>query len=422
MARVGSAVMALILFAACAPARRGGESHPAPLATAAPSASVAVTAPAPDTTHWMTGSSSPATEHGYPEAPVCLVDEGCPFAPAPLPKCPPGLDAIEVDATRLDGLVGRTVVVRGELSARTGLVLLGVRCMNGFPTRRPGEAAQPPVAKCCEQAAPLLVVSDALELLSEENPHAFSCRGDESWLCCPLVPGSNVAAVGRIERAGRATGYALVSPRICTLDPPVPVPAGLTVTATGCRFRDGDHPGDEVVVTEGVACGCDRGRAVCRNADSPACFHRGRWFADGESFWRHRPCERWTCRGTRWERAADRCEGEWRLGAVEFVWGDASFDGRERQQVPGLDRLLGATEFSLVVTSLIAPDEGAKAKRLAELRAKVLRDHLVGLGYDRKRIRVEVTKTTPDGYAARHAIVTAVLGATNRGHGFWSLP
>jgi len=326
--------------------------------------------------------------------PVCVIDVGCPYEPMALPPCPTGLRARDV-ATLMrtaDREVGARVLVRGRLEESSTQTL-----------RECGDA-------CCNTAGGAMRLDEVVTLHDDRYPKAFRCAGDDSWVCCPVEANIDVAVMGTLKSMGGS--FELERPRLCALEPRS---APDTDGSTRCESRDEDHM-DE---SDDVTCGCHAGQEYCRQG-ARGCFFRGRWFPVGMTIKQRRPeCVHRICTEKGWGRAPMPCEASYPLAYVQFQ--RTSVSDSERSQMNGVGSVLSAPEYDLVLRSVAAPDEGPNRARLATLRASATREYLVSLGYDDKRISIDVfvPKAAEPEPLARFVIVIAKLRSRAPGAGTW---
>ena len=264
--------------------------------------------------------------------------------------------------------VGNRVLVWGKLVANTRQTLL--ECGNA----------------CCNSAGGPMSLDGVLPLRDARHEAAFSCAGDDSWVCCPFESSLNVAVMGTLQEQG--SSYLLGEPRVCALEArSLP---GLTASEQGCVRSGVQLKADEVVRDGDVSCGCHAGRVQCRS-QTRACFRRGRWFPVGAAQLVRRPtCETQICTKDGWRGEPAKCEGRFALAYVRFVVDDASIASREKSQMRNVGEVLTAPEYDLVLRSIAAPEERGRSARWASRRAAAVRDYLVSLGYARQRISIEI--------------------------------
>lgn len=131
----------------------------------------------------------------------CLADTGGCESPTALPACEAGTVAIPLGQALVDAgtLVGQTVAVTGPLRRASG-TCTELDC---------GEGA------CCNDCGAPLALREStevddhhpdylwiLETLSPFEFGRFSCKGDESVICCPYEVDREVVAMGTFELVG----------------------------------------------------------------------------------------------------------------------------------------------------------------------------------------------------------------------------
>jgi hypothetical protein len=149
--------------------------------------------------------------------PECVATRGC-VAPREVPACPapppnvrmaPPLTFAEVIDQRLR-LDGQTVRVRGRLQGGGGCTEMGC---GDTPTGR----------FCCNHCRGAVTLTGQansslrhLVLGADEDP-AFTCRGDDSGLCCgTAIPAGDVVVSGTLRLVPRSGGsYRLEAPTLC---------------------------------------------------------------------------------------------------------------------------------------------------------------------------------------------------------------
>jgi hypothetical protein len=202
------ALLALVSLAACVRTVEAQPRRPRPARPAHPAP--AVTPAVPRSTRWV-------VQRGRGEwRPVCVASTGC-EAPRAVGRCAPPAPDVRMMAPRtfaqvIDqrlSLSGRSVAVRGRLSAAGGCT----------------EMACPDGACCNHCRGTIALTGDAASSLRQlslglaEDP-AFTCRGDDSGLCCgSAVPAGDVIVRGvlrPIEGSGGA--WRIESPTLCAAE------------------------------------------------------------------------------------------------------------------------------------------------------------------------------------------------------------
>jgi len=134
----------------------------------------------------------------------CLASTGCPFEAAPIPQCSRGQKPTENWRSR----IGSTNSVLGTLEHLPNVTIQ--------------EGCRRSDSECCDRVTATIVLlteHGRVVLISKQNPHAFSCGGDPSLLCCGFdAPKGKVLVRGLLRQRGDGRGYLpfeLTEPTMC---------------------------------------------------------------------------------------------------------------------------------------------------------------------------------------------------------------
>lgn len=166
---------------------------------AAPTTPVAAR-PAP-AERWFTVADSPVPEgHILQPGRRCLKEVGCPFAPKELPACP---DTLALTSSLREG---DDVVISGTLSMTDKGRVTAAGCPEGT---------------CCERHERFLQVrtpQGVVAVLFDEPQPTFTCKGDQSLICCGVPVDVPVVVKGKLGWNEALESHLVIkTPEICQL-------------------------------------------------------------------------------------------------------------------------------------------------------------------------------------------------------------
>jgi len=228
--RIPVALALAVALAGCASSSESTRSEPAPVsgATSAPGATslpdpAAADAPSPsDPAAAARPAADSKTDPHFADAKKCLKDRGCP-AGTTLPKCSEIAVTADYVGVTLEALnkarakyKGMKIGVSGPLASSGPSACTEMGCPADYP--------------CCNSCSGSLVLGKpdaefktSLLLRSKpgddvESPDDYTCKGDDTAVCCKYTPGGEVTAYGTlVAPKGAKAPYVLAGAFLCSL-------------------------------------------------------------------------------------------------------------------------------------------------------------------------------------------------------------